>query len=432
MGFRCKSWGLFRFSAPGTNDTGRFPEIMPIQNIHSGHVLGAAALLAPTAGVFAPLLITPIVVLALIGVLILRALEHGSGTRSDRPLVAIVGLISIWSVLSLFWTAGGDSAITQCLSVVAIGLLAIASFIFCPVMVEHERHALRRFILAGIGLAFSLYFVDLATSEALGKVLGRIFSKDPTLFPLVPQSIILLLFLWPAISILWRSEPMVALVAICIGFACAFTLPGAIPATGVIIGTIFFFASLLAARGAMTFLAIAIAAGILIAPFVPRIAPALDPSAIRQTTSSNDSAFLNRMNIWDIAMKKIQDRPFVGWGFSASRTIPLSEAHGVVRRRTGSVKDDEIQLTTHPHSGALQVWYDLGLPGALGFAALFGLAARRTTHQTEQGGKAAALAVIATAAPIWFLSFDAWQIWWIAVLVLTAMLTVALAEPHRT
>jgi O-antigen ligase len=244
-------------------------------------------------------------------------------------------------------------------------------------------------------------------------------------------SSVLFLFIWPAVGILWRSWPLIATGVIAVGFVSAHILPSASAMIGFATGTVFFFASLLAARGVNLFLAAAIAFTILFAPFVPRIAPALDPGAIRASSSSGNASFLHRLDIWDFTIRKIEEHPLAGWGFNASRTIPGGEAHYYLRDQSGQIVGQGNQLPLHPHNGALQAWLELGLPGAIGFAALFGLAALRTERQTDRAGTAAAIAAIATAAPIWFLSFGIWQTWWLSVLILTTMLTVALIAPSR-
>ena len=170
---------------------------------------------------------------------------------------------------------------------------------------------------------------------------------------------------------------------------------------------------------------------ILAPPLIPAIAPVLDPGTIRANAKTNNASFLHRLDIWKFTLQKIEERPFQGWGFNASRSIPGGNERYQLKIRSGRIIGQGDRLPLHPHNGALQVWLELGLPGALGFAALFALATLRTVRQTDQAGAAAALAAIATAAPIWFLSFGIWQTWWLSVLVLTTLLIVALNSPSR-
>jgi O-antigen ligase len=400
--------------------------------IHPGHVLGVAGLLAPTAGIFAPMMVTPIALLALLG-LTLLAFRQASAFRSDRPLIVTICLILGWSAISLFWTINLSDAFLKCASIVGFGSLAVVALLFGPQMVEHERHALRRFILLGMGLGLLFFFFEVVTDGAISRhLLGKISTSGSvlTMFGLAPS--VLLMFIWPSVTILWRSWPPVALALIVLGGIAAYLLPSASAMIGYTIGDAIFFIALIASRGASLFIAAIVALVILAGPFIPRVAPALDPAAIREMSNSENPSFLHRLDIWAFTIRKIEERPLVGWGFNASRTVPDGDAHYYLRDRSGRVIGQGNRLPLHPHNGALQVWLELGLPGAIGIAALFAIAALRSDRQTDPAGKAGALAAIATAAPIWMLSFGIWQTWWLSVLVLTALLTVSLIAPERT
>ena len=401
--------------------------------IHSGHVLGIAAFLAPTLGVFAPNMITPVALLSLTGLLILRGRHRESGIRFDRHLVTIISIIVLWSALTLFWTINLSDALLKCASIAALAVLATTALLLTPRFVEHERHALRRFVLAGIGLGFFFFFVEAVSDAAITQnVFGKELVGGPAIgmFNLTPS--FLFLFIWPAIGILWRSWPVLGLSLIAMGAVAAVILPSASASIGYISGVIFFLAALLASRGANLFVAVAIAVGIIAAPFVPRIAPALDPATVRSNLDSRNASLLHRLDIWSFTLEKIQERPVLGWGFNASRTVPDGDAHYYLRNRAGEVIGQGNRLPLHPHNGALQVWLELGLPGALAFAALFALAALRCNSQTERPAAAATLAALATAGPIWLLSFGIWQTWWLSALILSTLISVSLIVPDRS
>ena len=401
--------------------------------LHTGHVLGVAALLAPTLGVFASNMVTPVALLAIIGLLILRGLNRERGIRSDRQLIAIIAIIVLWSGLTLFWTINLFDALLKCVSIAALAVLATAALILAPPFVEHERHALRRFVLAGIGLGFLFFFIETASDGAISQhVFGKVPINGPAIvmFNLTPS--FLFLFIWPAIGILWRSWPFLGLSLIALGAIAAVILPSASASIGYISGVVFFFAALLAPRGANLFVAVAIAVGIVAAPLVPRIAPVLDPATVRSNLDSRNASLLHRLDIWSFTLEKIQQRPVLGWGFNASRTIPDGDAHYYLRDRAGEVVGQGNRLPLHPHNGALQVWLELGLPGAIAFAALFALAALRCNRQTERPAAAATLAALATAGPIWLLSFGIWQTWWLSILILSTLIPVSLVIPDRS
>lgn len=399
---------------------------------HTGHVLGVAALLAPSMGVFAPNLVSPLAICTMVGLLVLRNANRENGIRSDPILFTIIASILGWSMVSLFWTINFSEALWKWAAIAGFALLATAALILAAPMAEHERHTLRRFVLSGIALGFVSFFVEMASD---GAIVQNGFGKVPIsgyvlgLFNLTPS--FLFLFIWPAVGILWRTSPYLGLALLGLGAAAAVILPSASAAIGFISGVVFFFSSLLAPRGANLFVAATIAIGIVIAPFVPRIAPALAPAEIRSNSSSPNSSLLHRLDIWSFTIERIEERPLIGWGFNASRAVPDGGARYYVRDRSGQVVGQGDRLPLHPHNGALQIWLELGLPGAIAFAALFALVALRCNRQTDSPGMAAALAALATAGPIWLLSFGVWQTWWLSVLFLSALFTVSLIAPER-
>jgi O-antigen ligase len=84
-------------------------------------------------------------------------------------------------------------------------------------------------------------------------------------------------------------------------------------------------------------------------------------------------------------------------------------------------------LPLHPHNGALQLWLELGLPGAvLGglLALLLGYAAGRA------GRPAIAAAMLASGAVTAMLSFGLWQEWWVGAELL-ALAAAACLVPRE-
>ena len=83
---------------------------------------------------------------------------------------------------------------------------------------------------------------------------------------------------------------------------------------------------------------------------------------------------LHRMLIWDFTAERIAERPLLGWGMEASRTVPggrgQPEAAALDRMRVTDpgqrrwFAEPHVQiLPLHPHNGALQLWLELGAVG---------------------------------------------------------------------
>ncbi len=63
-------------------------------------------------------------------------------------------------------------------------------------------------------------------------------------------------------------------------------------------------------------------------------------------------SWADRIDIWSYAVARGSEKPWLGWGYEASRQF-------------------EPQIPDHPHSLALQAWLELGVPGLLTLAAIW-------------------------------------------------------------
>jgi len=109
-----------------------------------------------------------------------------------------------------------------------------------------------------------------------------------------------------------------------------------------------------------------------------------------------------RLDIWAYVSIVTAEHPLRGWGLDSSRTFGAA-------------------IPLHPHNAALQVWLELGAPGAALFGALVGwIAASLAVLARVQPSQAAAGAGALTAyLMIGALSFGVWQEWWVALGCLT-------------
>jgi O-antigen ligase len=138
----------------------------------------------------------------------------------------------------------------------------------------------------------------------------------------------------------------------------------------------------------------------------------------------------HRLLIWSFVGERIAERPVLGWGLDASRAIP----GGNTEARLG-----QNWLSLHPHDAPLQVWLELGVPGAVLLALLLGLFWLRLERLNGPWLYLAAAggSLTAALAPV-FAAYGVWQEWWIGTLALTLFLILvmgraaATANPHAT
>jgi O-antigen ligase len=133
---------------------------------------------------------------------------------------------------------------------------------------------------------------------------------------------------------------------------------------------------------------------------------------------------LPRFYIWAFAAERIAERPLLGWGMNASRSMPGGKDQ-IVDNIRGKNYGEVMPL--HPHNIALQVWLELGVVGALLMAGLFARLILFGTVPARPPYVAAAAAGLTVTAFVQFaLSYGAWQSWWLAcVFLATAFLAIA-------
>ena len=121
----------------------------------------------------------------------------------------------------------------------------------------------------------------------------------------------------------------------------------------------------------------------------------------------------HRLQIWTSTAERALERPVTGWGLDASRRVPATRAeYGTHARST---------IDLHPHNAFLQVWLELGAPGAVAVAAILiaiGLAAQR--FSTTRWRSACVCGAFGAALLIANVSFGAFQSWWLAALMIVA------------
>ena len=105
-----------------------------------------------------------------------------------------------------------------------------------------------------------------------------------------------------------------------------------------------------------------------------------------------------RLDIWRFASRLIQKKPLTGYGLDASRAF-------------------EPSIPMHPHDAALQLWLELGVPGALLAALFFGWLFYRIGRLARQDPMWASIACASATVYLFIgaVSFGVWQEWWLSL-----------------
>ncbi|HEY2751427.1 O-antigen ligase family protein [Phenylobacterium sp.] len=121
-------------------------------------------------------------------------------------------------------------------------------------------------------------------------------------------------------------------------------------------------------------------------------------------------SWAERMSYWRFAVERISEHPLRGWGLEASRDM----APGLI---------------LHPHNGALQLWLELGLPGAFLGAALCASVFLGLSRPGRDPGAVTGAATAAAYLTIGLVSFGIWQEWWVGLGLIAASFCAALRLP---
>jgi O-antigen ligase len=332
----------------------------------------------------------------------------------DRAIyVALIGL-AVWAVGSSVWSPHRPALQDS----MALKLCAEVILFFSVVCAAHRASG-RGLRIASRMLAWSVALLGLIMlTEALtGAGLyqaARAAMDDPIRPDLGAKNVaqglfILALMLGPASVAAWRNLnrpwlilPMAAgLGAGCLAFG--YDAPILALAIALVVGVATWAWPSLAPRACAVF------AGIYIL-CAPVIVLALRASGLYATIQAEvPLSWSQRMGYWRRAADLVLEHPARGWGLDASRTFTPA-----------------IQL--HPHNGALQIWLELGIIGALAAAAFWALVFLRLVRRERDPTTAVGAAACAAYLVFGSVSFGVWQEWWLG---LGALMAAALAVAAR-
>lgn len=336
------------------------------------------------------------------------------------PLLFLFTLFA-WAAVSLSWAPSPGSAGFLWFRLVLLAGAGLVLFVALPSPMLRPPDAAQRVLTVG-------WFLGLGSLVIAAIWLQ--FLSNPSFLPagyhrlsrLNPGACVLVLALCPVAGVLLhrrRRGLFVAAVLATIG--CLAWLPAGAAVAAFIVGAVVFLAAwaghrLLRTIGVLSAVVI-LAAPVLV--WAPQAVGVREP-----LLESMPPSWQHRVYIWEFTADRIAERPLAGWGFDASRRIPGG--------KTPSPVGSEL-MPLHPHNAALQVWLELGLPGALATALLvFSLIeaiVRSRPPGVEQAAAAAALTAYLTISAT---AFGTWQYWWQAVAwFLAAALAVAI-EPSRS
>jgi O-antigen ligase len=370
-----------------------------------------------------------VIVFLLLG---LFATTNGLRDGSFRPSALIAVQPFLWclpilALVSALWAIDPASATLQALRLAIELFVGVVIVLRVAALPRREQRSILVAIAAGFTLTVLFVLADLTLSGALsgwarknavtGIVLANHYSRGAVFHAIV---------LMPLCIGLYRSRcPVVTAITFATGAITILSLSTLSAQLALLIGALVVLGTMTWRRIA-NWLLIAIVGGTLILPIAFPLS--LD-NGVACALAEYKSSALVRVHIWNFVAEKIRERPILGWGMDASRSIPGGQGPILVRRCGDVLSQSEPVgagqvMPLHPHNAVLQIWLELGAIGAaISAVTLLSLGTAIYRAASDRLGLAAAAAALAACVEGASVSYGIWQEWWVAALFLCAAIT---------
>lgn len=358
-----------------------------------------AAPLAAVAGLFALGLTAP----------------HGSAAwRAVRGLALLFAALPLWGLLSALWAVEPQRSV-----LIALRLTGLFAAGLALIAASREIVATRRLVVCfftGLAVALVLALVQFASNGELTRDFARRAFIEPALNQVENGFGLLLLPLAATLVLQGRrvlagclAAITVATIGLLVGDAARLAF-----ALGLVGAALLYWRCEAVARAAAAVSAVLV----LVTPWVFPPLAAID--VVRRYAEAFKFSLWHRLEIWSFVGQRIAERPLLGWGLDSSRAIPggaLLTPEGVP------------WLPLHPHNAPLQLWLELGVPGAV----LLALIALRLWLALAAANwprlyAAAAGGSLVTGLAVALGSYGIWQEWLIGTEFLTLFLVLVMGR----
>lgn len=362
-----------------------------------GWVLAGVFALSPLLGWLSPLGFAPLAALG--GLLTIRGIRVED---EQRPVALAILVLVTWALASVLWSPFKPDSIESATAakLIAQAILYWALFRAGAAASAEARTMALRVLTWGMGGLGLILALEAATGAGIYQAL-RAAIGDPIRPDLavrnVAQGGFVLAVLTPAAALASKRTgcgvwPIVLMAA---GIAGAsLSLAADAPILALVVSVLFGLAVYRWPVVAPRVLGGMVATLFLAAPGVVWLTRKL--GWFQELEASVSLSWSQRMGYWRHATDWIGDHPLRGWGLDASREF----APGII---------------LHPHNGALQIWLELGLIGAVSVAVFWGVLFANLSRPERDPGRAVAAATAGAYLVFSAVSFGVWQEWWLAL-----------------
>jgi len=338
-------------------------------------------------------------------------------TKLNPMLLAattLLGCLLLWGTASALWSVNPMRSLAVAIRLAGLSAVALALASAAGLVVAPRR--LSFLLVLGMALGIGMVVIELGTAGWLSSLFSdRAFQI--TRLNQASISFALLVFPTTAVLVSLGQTIFAALLAV-VTTGTVYILAGT-AAKAVLLGG--------GAMGILLYRRRALAAGIaLVISVAAIIAAPLSFGQLERVPGLGETADSfkisagHRLLIWSFAGDRIAERPLTGWGLDSSRAIPGGD---------DPIRPGEVWMPLHPHNAALQVWLELGAPGAVLFALLaaivWGALARVEWPRLFAAAAGASLTIAFVGC---FGTYGIWQEWWLGTLLFSLFLILIMAR----
>jgi len=354
----------------------------------------------PMAALFARRAVVALAPVAVILLVIAAALDGGAKNLGEKlgALVSSRGgvagaILLLWTGLSLVWTPFLSEASERLFNIVSMALMGLAGYLALP---DRMRSANLYILPVGVGLGA-------LTGMALAFRGFDSFDQDGQSFE--RGMIVLILLLWPTVTWLHsRSRNLEALLLAVIVAMGALLTSDALALHGLAVGALIFAITAISPAFGARLTAFGMAGLLLAAPLVPFI---LKPLA--EGVLGPSAPLVASLDSW---RSVILDDP-----------LRLITGHGLETSLRGRLFG--LVPPAAPHTLLFEIWYELGLVGAVAGAVFLYQSVLGAGGQRPVLGPGI-MAAFATAYTLGCSGIGTAQVWWFTALVVVVLVFVAI------
>ena len=341
----------------------------------------------------------------------LAALSFVLQRRPPSIGVLILALLTAWAVVSFAWSPleplqAHPHSYNQLQALTApklvLQLVLYSAFVSGALKLASDQRAtaLRWLSWTVVGAAVVLALDALAGGRIFGSIkaaIGKPLTPDIAMRDAARGCYAVALLFWPAALYSWGRVPVAVPGVVAMVTAVSGVMLGVdAPAAALVLSVIVFAGLRVNPRVGAWACVVCVVVYFLAAPLVFLPHGAAGPPGL--PTDVGKLSWHVRLDIWRFASRLIAHRPVLGYGLDASRAF-------------------EPRIPMHPHDAALQLWLELGAPGALLAALFFGWLFYKVARVAKQDPVWAAVACATGSVYLLIgaISFGVWQEWWLAL-----------------